>query len=922
MRTRSCLILSFVLLPLFAFSQWVDFTDGSTTWLPAGLVDTLEKDIAIGDLDKNGFTDVVIVRKNPFSNPGAGQDLLLLNTGSSLVDGTATYAPGFLSNPSDSRDVFIGDFDGDDWLDVVIANTFEDQPIYYRNLGDSSGVWLGLSDESDLRFPLPLDLFPLQFCAVWAGDITGNGALDLYFANYGANLGQGGVDDVLLVNDGNGFFTDETDARMGILRKSAFGTSCEIHDMDGDGDNDIIKLSTLYNVPPWFSQGVFILFNDGTGHFSNWDQVPTNAPYMFTVGDLNGDDKNDLYVVDDFLDYYRFAQTIIPDTSVVFSGYTSSNIRTLQLGGNCKFGDLDNDGDLDLGLTPVDVDLPPCETVLLRQFTLDRNNGDNTFTGVYGNMDFPWTVSAFDFAFLDLEGDGDLDIFLGKCSEYAVFFNQSNPGLPISISGNPSVCAGETTQLDAGTGFASYDWSNGESEQTIAVSSSGEYCVTITNTNGYTGTDCITVSVNDLPMVNISGDQGICQGGQTTLDAGAGFSSYIWENGDAGQLHIVSTADDYCVTATDANGCSNTDCSSLTEIPVPQFTLPDTSICVGINTLLTAPVSFQSFVWTTNETAQSIQVSGGGTYCVTATDMNGCTSTACSQVSEFQHIELELSPPQGVCEGETIQIEATSSRPVQLQWSNGGNQPTIDVGPGTWCATALDTDGCTEEACTEVFQFLSPVTTFSTTLCSGDFIIFNGLTLFAPNVFEFLFTGSSANGCDSTVVINLLVHPAMSVDSLTSVPGAAAGPDGSATAWISGGTPPYQYQWSNGDTSMMMTATSSGTYSVTVTDNKGCEIVESVFVDWLIATEDRLSENYSFTVFPNPFQNTFNLNFTPSRFGKKDLELFDARGQLVYQQSFEGTYLKVGFPLPSGLYFLKITNSNGEVLGWERLIRQ
>ena len=291
MLSRFFFLIYFVMWPVFAMCQWVEFTDVSTVVLPPGLVDTLEKDIAVGDLDKNGFTDVIVVRKKPFSNIGAGQDLLLLNNGYRLRDSTASYAPGFLSNPSDSRDVTIGDFDGDSWLDVVITNTFEDQPIFYRNMGESNGKWLGLMDESEQRFPLPLDVFPLQFCAAWAGDVTGDGALDLYFSNYGANLGQGGVDDVLLINDGNGFFTDESEERLGILRKSAFGTSCEIYDMDGDGDNDIVKISTLYNVAPWNKQGVFVLFNDGTGHFSNWQIVPspTNAVYMFTVGELNGD---------------------------------------------------------------------------------------------------------------------------------------------------------------------------------------------------------------------------------------------------------------------------------------------------------------------------------------------------------------------------------------------------------------------------------------------------------------------------------------------------------------------------------------------------------------------------------------------------------------------------------------------------------
>ena len=177
-----------------------------------------------------------------------------MNVDGILVDMTATLAPEFISNPSFARDIFVVDVDGDSWDDVVIVNTFNQQPMLYMNQGeDAEGNWLGLEDDSQARLPQLVSDEPL-ICAVWAGDLTGNGAQDLYFVNYRVNSGGGTAKDFLLINDGTGHFTDQGESRAGNLLNSAFGTAGQIHDMDGDGDLDIVKNTTLYDVFPWNSR--------------------------------------------------------------------------------------------------------------------------------------------------------------------------------------------------------------------------------------------------------------------------------------------------------------------------------------------------------------------------------------------------------------------------------------------------------------------------------------------------------------------------------------------------------------------------------------------------------------------------------------------------------------------------------------------
>ena len=574
------LLLLTLLYPFFGASQWVEFSEVTNEWLSLS-PDAEEKDIATADFDQNGWNDIVVARKKPFSNFGPRTDLLLMNTGTALEDQTALYAPEFISNPTDARDVTVFDFDGDGWVDIVMANTFEDQPDFYHNLGeDGFGNWLGFALENE-RFPLPLDVAPLQFCALWPGDINGDSYPDLYLNNYG----QGGLsEDVLLINDGNGYFTDESDARLGNLRNSGFGTSVEIHDMDNDGDQDIIKISTLYGVPPYNDNGVYLLFNDGNGNFENWHFILSQSPYMFTVGDLNRDGWNDLYVVDDSQDYINYAADLIfPDLFVEYDQVTVSDPRTTGFGGNVKLVDLDNDGDLDVGVADADVDIPPCDSGgSSRKFTMSRNDGDS-FTPVYGNNYFPWNESTYDFAFVDLNNDCYPDLFIGGCEGYRVFLNDANIEADmVSLDYDTVLCPDEEILLKVAPGFVAYAWSDGSSGRELLVSEAGTYCVTVTNSIGCTEEACITMEDSFLDP-EIIGETHLCEGpGESTVltVSGGPYLSYLWSDGSDSDHLIVTEAGNFCVLVENQDACAKEVCATVDVLPEYEQEVT-ASICFG-----------------------------------------------------------------------------------------------------------------------------------------------------------------------------------------------------------------------------------------------------------------------------------------------------------------------------------------------------
>ena len=472
---RLPLFLGFLLLsgtPFRSDAQWLEWdiqTDERLVLTSVANADDEEKDIWPADLNKDGWTDIIVVRKEPFSaaSEPPKADLLLINQEGVLVDMTADLAPEFISNPSFARDIYVVDVDGDAWDDVVIVNTFNQQPMLYMNLGeDADGNWLGLTDDSDARFPTLVSDEPL-ICAVWAGDLTGNGAQDLYFVNYRVNSGGGTAKDFLLINDGTGHFTDEGASRAGNLLNSAFGTAGQIHDMDGDGDLDIVKNTTLYNVFPWNSRGVIVLFNDGTGNFPTWQNlVPSSSPYMFEVVDFNGDGLLDLYVVDDGADKILTATSHTPNVSLGFNTVNLNFSSSNGFGGNVHAADLDLDGDLDVVVSDVDVDIPPCNSSR-RMAIYENDNG--TFLDPYGNNNFDWVTNSYDVALLDINNDGLVDILSGKCAGYDVIMSNNCAlaassadfdldGIPDACDvcpTNPSPdCEEETTFPEANTGHS------------------------------------------------------------------------------------------------------------------------------------------------------------------------------------------------------------------------------------------------------------------------------------------------------------------------------------------------------------------------------------------------------------------------------------------------------------------------------------
>lgn len=417
--------------------DWLEFADETATRLVAdagvGTADTEEKDLIAGDVDRDGDIDMLIARKVPFSTAGGRANVLFMNEGGVMTDRTATLAADML-DATDDRDVLLVDVDGDQWLDVVTVTTFFEQPRVYMNLGnDVGGNWLGF-DYDAMTQRLPTFSPGPKFCAVAAGDVDGQNGPDLYFVDYDSPL-----EDRLLINDGNGFFTDETASRMTLaMYESVFGTDAAIVDLDGDGDMDIVKNNSSGSTPPPGSSqpAVRALYNDGTGNFDFMDLIYTDAPYMVETADMNGDQRVDIFVVDDLQD------SLLVNTGNDAMGHAqwstqavTSSPGTSDFGGNTKIVDMDLDGRLDVLVADVDTDIAGCD----RNLTILRGQGTGqnvTLSDPLNGALRPWTTQGtFDIEVFDIDGDTVPDLWVATCTGNQIFINQTEAAIPVFNDG-------------------------------------------------------------------------------------------------------------------------------------------------------------------------------------------------------------------------------------------------------------------------------------------------------------------------------------------------------------------------------------------------------------------------------------------------------------------------------------------------------
>lgn len=203
-------------------------------------------------------------------------------------------------------------------------------------------------------------------------------------------------------------------------------------------------------------------------------------------------------------------------------------------------------------------------------------------------------------------------------------------------------CTGSSTILNPGS-FDGYLWSTTETSQSIEVSSEGSYSVTVTDSNGCTAIETIFVpELDELETGIASLEFNECAGETQTITVATGFDSYIWSSDPANNTNTIDINQSgvYSLTVSDGSGCTGDTTFTVNFYPVPEPSITGSAtICPG-NPGMIGTQSYTQYDWSTNETTQTIEVTAGGLYGLTVTDLNGCTADTSFMVT----LENELSP--------------------------------------------------------------------------------------------------------------------------------------------------------------------------------------------------------------------------------------------------------------------------------------
>ncbi len=397
----------------------------------------------------------------------------------------------------------------------------------------------------------------------------------------------------------------------------------------------------------------------------------------------------------------------------------------------------------------------------------------------------------------------------GCSTDTNIVISEPNTPLSFTYSKNNVNCYGDATGSitvypAGGTSPYTYTWNTGATTQNLSNLIAGTYTLTLTDANNCTFTDSIIItqpenplSVSDTIISNV-----LCYGQNTgfintTVSGGTLPYQIAWNTGETTRDIDSLTAGNYTITITDSLNCILSETYTITEPAAPLSVSGNITHvnCFGDSTgaiyaLAQGGTPGYSYQWATQDSViisnytPALNNLTAGNYTLLVTDSNGCSTQSNFTVSQpAQALNSNFSVDSVKCFGNTdgniYTVTTGGNGGYQYNWSNGSTSSDLqNIASGWYSVIITDTKGCSFTDSVFVGQPAAPI---AASTQAFDVLCYNGNS-------------------------------------------------GKILLAVSGGTPPYLFAWSNGETSQNIDSLTTGSYSVTITDANGCLATSGAFV--------------------------------------------------------------------------------------------
>ncbi len=503
------------------------------------------------DINNDGFLDI-------FACHDDGPSRIWGNNGNGTFSSVnwINLAPAAGSDNSGNYGSVWCDFDNDGDLDLYIAKCRQgvNSPtdprrinILFENDGNNNytenGAARGLRNGAQ------------SWTADFA-DIDNDGDFDCFITNHD-------VPSQLMINDGNGNFTDGTTAAG--LDVTVLPIQGMMKDFDNDGWVDILVAGSDEQ---YFHNDGDGTFTEITGMFNNNDME------SYAIGDLNHDGFLDIYA--GYANIYTTPSSV--DDAVWMNNGNSNHFVAVNLQGTVS----------NRSAVGARVEAYGPWGIQIREVRAGESYGIvNSFTQNFG-LGSATTIDSiivrWPSGIVDVVTNPGVDQFITIIENTCV-----SPNVSIAYNGPLAFCTGQSLDLTAPAGF-NYLWSNGATTQTISVAQAGTYSVAVSDNSGCSGTSSsLTVEVDPIetPVITADAELTFCEGNSVTLTA-TPAQSYLWSNGATTASIEAETAGTYSVQV---QGLCNTFTSNTLDVVLfaaPAPTASDESIALPAAVTLNA----------------------------------------------------------------------------------------------------------------------------------------------------------------------------------------------------------------------------------------------------------------------------------------------------------------------------------------------